>query len=52
MCYCYMLKLSFTYKSWNFVYDSGVEVDIAMRDVGGLLYGIGIGGKGGLSALV
>ena len=32
-----MLKLSFTYKSLKFVYDSGVEVDIAMRDVGGLL---------------
>ncbi|KAG6752596.1 hypothetical protein POTOM_042615 [Populus tomentosa] len=28
----------------SFVCDSGVEVDIAIRDVGGLLQGIGIGG--------
>ena len=39
-----MLEMSFFYKSLSFMCDSGVGVDIAMRDVGGLLYGIGIGG--------
>ena len=45
MCYWfyYMVEMSFICKS-NFVCDSGVEVDIAMRDVGGLFCGIGIGG--------
>jgi hypothetical protein len=39
-----MVEMSFICKSLNFVCDSGVEVDIAMRDEGGLFYGIGIGG--------
>jgi hypothetical protein len=39
-----MLEMSFICKSLSFVCDSGVEVDIAMRDVGGLFYGIWIGG--------
>jgi len=42
MCYWfyYMLKLSFICKSLNFVCDSGVEVDIAMRDVGNRDWGV------------
>jgi hypothetical protein len=39
-----MLEMSFIYKILGFVCYSGVGVDIAMRDVGGLLYGIWIGG--------
>ena len=33
----YMLELSFICKSLSFVCDSGAGVDIAIRDVGGLL---------------
>ena len=42
--FCYMLEMSFIYESLSFVCDSGVGVDIAMRDMGGLLYGIWFGG--------